>query len=117
MVWNPGCEMDPQIAGKKLEGGKVKVRFIVDMLRSGVNSLATTGERIVLPRGADLVGDILDLVAEGGQVELFTADITDAFLNLTINEAERGFAVISIGHGEYAAYKGVPFGFAPAPLL
>ena len=36
---------------KTKENGQVKVRFIVDMLRSGVNALATTGERIVLPRG------------------------------------------------------------------
>lgn len=75
---------------KRKDDGQVKVRFIVDMLRSGVNSLAEAGERIVLPRGADLVKDVLALEPTLGQVELFTADVSDAFLNLPIAEQERG---------------------------
>ena len=39
-----------------------KVRLIVDMLRSGVNGLATMRERIVLPRVADLAFGAVDLL-------------------------------------------------------
>ena len=97
--------------------GTNKVRFIVDMLRSGVNGLATAGERIVLPRGVDLVKDVLDLRAKPGELEFLTADFSDAFLNLGIDEVERGNAIILISEKEYAAYRGVPFGLATAPLL
>ena len=98
--------------------GTNKIRFIVDMLRSGVNALTKAEERIVLPRGADLVRDILDLLeCQAGQVEILTADFSDAFLNLGISEKERGNVVIKTASGQYAAYAGVPFGLATAPLL
>ena len=97
--------------------GTNKTRFIVDMLRSGVNGMATVGERIVLPRGVDLVKDVLDLRPGHGDLEFLTADFSDAFLNLGIDEAERGNAVILLGENRYAAYRGVPFGLATAPLL
>ena len=102
---------------KRKDDGHVKTRFIVDMLRSGVNSLAEAGERIVLPRGCDLVKDVLALARQGGPLELFTADISDAFLNLPVAEPERGYAVVRIGPGRFGAYCGVPFGLALAPLL
>lgn len=97
--------------------GTNKVRFIVDMLRSGINGLAKAGERIVLPRGVDLVKDVLDLKTGQGELEFLTADFSDAFLNLSIEEVERGNAVILLGEDRYAAYRGVPFGLATAPLL
>jgi hypothetical protein len=98
--------------------GSVKTRFIADMLRSGVNGLSQAGERIVLPRGCDLVRDILDLQELGpGSLELFTADVSDAFLNLPVMESERGYTVIKLSDGTYASYRGVPFGLASAPLL
>lgn len=91
---------------------------IVDMRRSGINALAQTEERIVLPRGSDLVRDVLDLVQiHGTDVELFTADFQDAFLNLVITEEERGHAIVLMKQGHFGAYKGVPFGLATAPLL
>lgn len=103
---------------KTKEDGTTKTRFIVDMLRSGINALSTVEERIVLPRGSDLIRDVLDVQQYAGQAcELFTADITDAFLNLTVAEEERGHVVIKMADGQYAAYKGVPFGLAAAPLL
>ena len=98
--------------------GTNKVRFVVDMLRSGVNALTKAEERIVLPRGADLVRDILDLLeSQDGKVEIMTADFSDAFLNLGIKENERGSVIIKTASGQYAAYAGVPFGLATAPLL
>eukprot|EP00435_Cladocopium_sp_Y103_P060710 s216_g22.t1 len=98
--------------------GSTKTRFIADMLRSGVNGMSVSGERIVLPRGCDLVRDVLDIQELGhGAIELFTADFVDAFLNLPIAQGERGFAIIKLSDGQYASYRGVPFGLASAPLL
>eukprot|EP00435_Cladocopium_sp_Y103_P014410 s3330_g3.t1 len=59
------------------------VRFIADMRRSGVNGMTFAEERIVLPRGTDFTKDILDLLElDQAEVELYTADFTDAFLNV-----------------------------------
>ena len=99
--------------------GTLKVRFAVDMRRSGVNGAAHCDERIVLPRALDAVQDILALWARAGpgeEVELLTVDIADAFLNLRIAEEERGFAVVRDAEGTYYAYRGVPFGLGTAPL-
>eukprot|EP00435_Cladocopium_sp_Y103_P029802 s477_g7.t1 len=75
-------------------------------------------ERIVLPRGTDFTKDILDLLELGqAEVELYTADFTDAFLNLPIDPAERQFAVVLVDTDQFAAYRGVPFGLATAPLV
>ena len=61
--------------------------------------------------------DVLDLHAKPGELEFLTADFSDAFLNLGIDEAERGNAIILISEKEYASCRGVPFGLATAPLL
>ena len=103
---------------KQKPDGTQKIRFIADMRRSGVNAIAVARERIVLPRGTDLVRDVLDLQeAAHGNVELYTADFTDAFLNLGIHSEERGYTVVKSGDAEYSSYSGVPFGLATAPLL
>ena len=105
---------------KQKSDGTQKVRFIVDMLRSGVNSLAVAGERIVLPRATDLINFTLDLweAARPGEfLEFLTIDIADAFLNLQIKEGERANTIIRAQDGDYLVYKGVPFGLATAPLL
>eukprot|EP00971_Amphidinium_carterae_P079973 1582836-Amphidinium_carterae.1 len=67
------------------------------MLRSGVNALAVAPERIVLPRGSEVVEDALHCwqrcsPSEG--IELLSANFADAFLTLPLHEAERGYAVI-----------------------
>ena len=105
---------------KQKSDGTQKVRFIVDMLRSGVNSLAVAGERIVLPRATDLINSTLRLweAARPGEfLEFLTIDIADAFLNLQIKEGERANTIIRAQDGDYLVYKGVPFGLATAPLL
>eukprot|EP00435_Cladocopium_sp_Y103_P043459 s2560_g12.t1 len=91
--------------------GTQKVRFIADMRRSGINAMAQARERIVLPRGTDYTRDILDMLECGPEeIELYTADFTDAFLNLGIHPVERGFAVIKSGEDEYSAYRGADRG-------
>ena len=104
---------------KEKSDGSVKVRFIVDMLRSGINGLVKAGERIVLPRGHDLITAVLNLWETAGfdeEVEFLVEDIKDAFLLLKIAEEERGVTIITDGESYYA-YSGVPFGLASAPLL
>jgi len=96
--------------------GSSKVRFIADMRRSGVNGMVHLEEKIALPRGSDLVRDTLDLIEQGqAEVELYTADFADAFLNLPIDPAEMQYAIILAEPGQYCAYRGVPFGLASAP--
>ena len=89
---------------------------IVDMRRSGINALAQTEERIVLPKGRTWFGTSWTWWTDPWH-ELFTADFQDAFLNLVITEEERGHAIVLMKQGHFGAYKGVPFGLATAPLL
>ena len=44
-------------------------------------------------------------------------DFTDSFLNLKVDPAEQGYAVVVDWKGDYYVYSGVPFGLASAPLL
>ena len=95
-----------------------KVRFIVDMRRSGVNGQVKVYERIVLPRGSDLVDGVLDLFeTRGNDVELLVIDVSDAFLNLVVNPEERRYLIITDDSGRYYKYIGVPFGLGSAPLV
>ena len=48
---------------KERADGSMKVRIIIDMLRSMVNSFVKLGERIVLPRLMDVVTDLVDLAS------------------------------------------------------
>ena len=76
---------------KEKSDGSIKVRFIVDMLRSGINGLVKANERIVLPRGHNLITAILNLWETADfddEIEFLVADIEDAFFLLNI--AERG---------------------------
>eukprot|EP00971_Amphidinium_carterae_P289866 5755856-Amphidinium_carterae.1 len=70
------------------DSDKVKVRFVMDFKRSGVNSKVQVAQRVPLPRASDLRDSIL---AAGAILEsvpyLATVDFSDAFLNL-----ERGHA-------------------------
>lgn len=106
--------------------GTKKIRFIMDALRSGANGVATAEERIVLPRGCDLVESILDLWEENWQrsdredfgVEIMIADFVDAFLTLGLVEEERGYVVVT-DNREWFAYRSVPFGigtYGPAAV-
>eukprot|EP00971_Amphidinium_carterae_P201765 4003752-Amphidinium_carterae.1 len=69
-----------------------KMRIILDMLRPGVNALASASELIVLPCGTDLVSDVLHVwthSSKGEAVELFSPDFADAFLSLPLHGHER----------------------------
>jgi hypothetical protein len=129
-TWEKVLEMSPEAIATKLAlitkerpDHTLKVRFVVDMLRSGVNGLVKVYERIVLPRGVDLIESVLDLW-EGvdsnqtdATVELLVADFVDAFLQLKILDEERPYVIVCDGKGSYFGYVKVPFGLGSAPLL
>ena len=123
--WSQVAARWPKAVGTKLAtlvkvkaDGSTKTRFVADMRRSGVNGLAKADERIILPRGSDLIRDTLDIMeVSGPEIEYFSADISDAFLNLGVTESERGFTVVRTTGEEYGSYRGVPFGLATAPLV
>ncbi|CAL1131033.1 unnamed protein product, partial [Cladocopium goreaui] len=72
------------------EGRCSEVRFIAEMRRSGVNGMTYAEEKIVLQRGTDYTRDILDLLEDGpSEVELYTADFLDAFLNLPVDQDQQ----------------------------
>ena len=52
---------------KTREDGSLKLRLIIDMLRSGVNEHVRVHERIVLPRLSDMAEGLVDL-ARGPQI-------------------------------------------------
>ena len=123
--WSQVAARWPKAVGTKLAtlvkvkaDGSTKTRFVADMRRSGVNGLAKADERIILPRGSDLIRDTLDIMeVSGPEIEYFSADISDAFLNLGVTESKRGFTVVRTTGEEYGSYRGVPFGLATAPLV
>ena len=80
---------------KTRRDGTQKNRLIVDMRRSSANSRALVPERPLLPRPADVVDDVLDLAdiaRRGGhagcEVELLSADFSDAYCHLPTHPAE-----------------------------
>eukprot|EP00972_Heterocapsa_arctica_P020836 3070763-Heterocapsa_arctica.AAC.1 len=70
-----------------------KSRIIVDMLRPGFNGMTTVPERVVLPRPIEAVNGACELMARrdrsrDDQVELASADFSDAYPHLCINQRE-----------------------------
>ena len=121
---------------KARQDGSLKLRFIMDLLRSGVNGGAIVPERVVLPRILDYTHSIVDLLeydwASGSrevaqmevsqrqqadcQVELVTLDFADAFYTLWLQDSERGSMIFKTLSG-WAVFQRVCFGMAAAPLL
>ena len=98
----------------------LKVRLIVDFLRSGVNACLKAGERVVLPRLRDALRNILWLQAkaEGGEdISLFVADFMDAFHTLPVNDSERHLQVFMSTPGVFELFATVIFGAKTAPLV
>jgi len=98
----------------------LKLRFVVDLLRSGINGEADIPERVVLPRVSDFANSVVDLLAYPADadksVELFTMDFTDAFYTLWLREADRGSLVFRVAEG-WAVFRRLCFGMAGAPLI
>ena len=118
--WEDAIATKLAVIVKERADKTVKTRFVVDMLRSGVNGLIRVYERIVLPRGSDLVDSVVDLwemSRKGADIELFVIDIVDALLNLRVVHEEQGHIIVTDGEGNYYVCEGAPFGLTSAPLL
>ena len=121
---------------KTKEDGTIKRRVIIDLLRSGGNSRCRIRERIVLPRIQDVLdslrylrenrfGLILRAQKEDwddqdqcDEVELVSADLSDAYCHLAVHENELGNCVApSVNPGKYLVFVAMLFGFKGAPLI
>ena len=108
---------------KLREDGTTKLRIIIDMLRSMVNSFVKLGERIILPRLMDVVTDLLALseaaARDGTADEIITqmvADFVDAFHTLGVRLEERPYQVFKLPDGSYCGYETAVFGGGASPL-
>ena len=98
--------------------GTLKVRLIVDMLRSHVNQFVKVHERVVLPRLMDIVGDVVDLAmaeaietAEEDVIDMMVLDWADAFHSMGVDVCELPYQVFRVpGSDEFAVYDTVVFG-------
>ena len=121
---------------KTKEDGTVKRRVIIDLLRSGGNGRCRIRERIVLPRIQDVLDSLrylrenrfgLVLKAQGedwddqdqcDEIELVSADLSDAYCHLAVHENELGNCVApSTRPGKYLVFTAMLFGFKGAPLV
>jgi len=105
----------------------LKLRFVVDLRRSGVNGEAEIPERVVLPRVIDFANSIVNLqevqVSRTSaqdyppkEVELLTLDFADAFYTLWLRPSDRGSLVFQVADG-WAVFNRLCFGMAGAPLI
>ena len=107
---------------KLKEDGTIKLRIIVDMLRSMVNAFVKLEERIVLPRLFDVVVDLLLLLGvalghPGEIVEMLVMDWSDAFHTIEVLAKERMYQVFKGVNGKFVMYRTVVFGGGGAPLV
>lgn len=96
-----------------------KLRIIVDLPRSGANSLATTPQRTVLPRVIDAMAmcqNLAELGATDDTVELAIAEFPDAYQHLRAHADELPI-LWSSAHGKWILHAMLCFGLAGAPLV
>ena len=79
--------------------GTQKHRIIWDLLKSRVNTVVRQGERIVLPRIADVINDAVHLGRRWGasSVTWLVIDVSDAFSNIRVRPNEKRFTTARVG--------------------
>ena len=106
----------------KMKDGVLKHRLILDCRISGANAATTKWERIVLPKGWDIVRDAMRLkqhaVQEGRDPSLtyFVCDVSDAFYKVPLLEAEQKYFVLCYD-GDYYVWLRVGQGSLNGPTL
>ena len=98
--------------------GAVKLRLIVDMLRSHVNDHVRLHERIVLPRIQDLISDAVHFASfddPEDDMDMMVVDWEDAFHSMGVIDEELPHQVVKGFDGEYIGYETVLFGGAGSP--
>jgi hypothetical protein len=109
---------------KEKPDGSLKSRLIIDLLRSGVNGDVVLKERVVLPRIADFVDGIVDLMEydldspldDDEWYDLATVDFEDAFHTILLREADRGVMAFKTLKG-WAVFTRLCCGMAGAPIV
>ena len=97
--WPGAIASKVAVLTKPREDGSTKVRLIIDLRRSGGNAEVDLPERVVLPRLADLINGMIDLMTEpavNGETgyEMAVVDFEDAFHTMALREAHRGTMAI-----------------------
>ena len=114
------------LISEQKDSGVIKHRLIIDLLRSGGNSRAKVPERIILPRVIDVVKGIQELWKRAGgqeqgpefQLELFGADLRDAYCHLGVAESELKHCIApSVRFDRLVLFKAMLFCFKGAPLI
>ena len=99
--------------------GTVKYRIVWDLRRSGVNLVILQGERVVLPRIADIVDSIREVGVDDGQsqdVYMLGTDISDAFHQVPLDGREWQYTAAAF-RGKIYIFKVLVFGSVSAPTV
>ena len=110
---------------KTKEDGSIKVRLIMDMLRSHINSFVKLHERVVLPRLMDVVSDLVSIacaeampMSEAEIIDMMVLDFKDAFHSMGVAKEELPYQIFRMpGSDRYAGYDTVVFGGGGAGLV
>ena len=95
-----------------------KARIILDCKRSGVSKRAQRTHKSVLPRATDAILSVLHLMARkqsGQDIQLFIADIVDAFWLIPLHVSERRYFCAHL-RGHYYLFTRTAQGSRMAPL-
>ena len=95
-----------------------KARIILDCKRSGVSKRAQRTHKSVLPRATDAILSVLHLMAQkqsGQDIQLFIADIVDAFWLIPLHVSERRYFCAHL-RGQYYLFTRTAQGSRMAPL-
>ena len=104
------------LISKARADGTLKHRLVWDLRRSGVNMAILQGERVVLPRLADLVRDVQHVSRTSTQVYLMGTDVSDAFHQVPLHPSEQAFTVASVA-GRFFIFRVLVFGSGSAPTV
>jgi len=100
---------------------EVKLRLIVDMLRSGGNSRSRVPERPILPRLWDAVVMFLHFlflaIEQNPPIEAFTMDFSDAYFHFRIRQEEWKHMLSPWSDLTVLIWVHMAFGLTAAPLL
>ena len=131
--WRPCCSLSIShvishitTTIKTRDDGSLKIRFVLDLLRSGASGRCRVPERVVLPRVCDVVHSLLFMIIAWASflrtftvqayVSMATIDFKDAFYTIHLKLCDRGMTTFATLRG-YAYFARVPFGLASAPLI
>jgi len=99
----------------KMRNGKLKRRLILDSKSSGVSIYASKRERVILPRLLDIIFDILGLMVNSDEIDLFVLDFADAYWLMPLPPEERRWFVSKLRNKYFVFHRNAQ-GSRNAPL-